>query len=226
MSGLALSAFVVSLVLAFVSMLGVWVVMALPLLLGVLAWTNTSPERFRGRALGMWAVGISLLCGSCSYLIHEDGVDRVRTVGAGVLGALQGKQTDRLEDWLTPDAREKGVAAKLRERFDAVVAQVGPYAGEVEAGGTFTGMIPSMIPPTDLVEVGSSGSASPPAPGEALWVRARFERETLHVGVVVGGGGPQGFQNALQEMREGASPIVSDLRFFRSGGEPPAKGDG
>jgi hypothetical protein len=209
-----------SLVLAVVALLGFWIVEVVPLALGAAAWWTVSPVRQRGRGLGLWAMAIALCFGSCSFFAYSEFHQRARDLGAGVLSALHGKEESRLDEWLRPEKAEE-TAAALRRRYAEVVAAVGPYAGSLESGSLLSAAVSLFQPPSGVAEIGASDSPGvvPPA---TLWLRARFEKETLFVAVVLRTGGQEELKQAIMDLGGDLRRIVADVRFFRSA--PPGGG--
>jgi hypothetical protein len=125
----------------------------------------------------------------------------------------------QIEKWLDGEAVKAGAGPRLLERYREVAREAGAYEGSVDVGSAWTGaLLKSVAPPPDLVELAppaATGAAPVESPklGEALWVRARFEKETLHLALVF----PARLRTApLEGTRTGGSTnVFEDVRFFR-----------
>jgi hypothetical protein len=221
MSGVAITAFVLSLVAIVPSSIGLWIASAVPLGLGLVGMFTIDPARRRGRGLAIAAVAISLPLGALMYHSHAEARAAVRDMGAYVLAALRGGDEGKLEPWLEEAARGEGVAPRIRERYRAVEAAFGPYGGTVSAGNPWLGAAPLLTPPSPLTEVGSTGGKTDGSDlplGSVVWVRADFEKGLVHVAFLLkssgGAAGAAASLTSLQEKRPAA--VVRDVRFFRS----------
>jgi hypothetical protein len=222
MSGLAVSALVVAVLLVVVAVVGPWYVLLAPLALGVLGAARIKPAEQRGRGLAIAAAVISAAFAVYGFVAHRQGRAEVRDLAVHVLTALREENLKDLEPWLDPEVVKEGAAARMAERHAKVVEAVGRFRGEVEAGNALLGMTPTFLPPSGLSEIGGTtgrpdGSDLPP--GGAYWVKARFERATLDVAIVVRGGGRDAIMNVAKEMQGIGTKVVSDVRYFRKGSE-------
>jgi hypothetical protein len=217
LSGIAITAFILSLA-GILFAFALWWVEAFPLLLGISAYRFTGLGRKRGRGFATAAIVISIATAGSAYAFQSAFRGHVRTVAEGVLASLSAHDDKALDAWLDADAAEKGAGERLRRRFEAVVAGSGRYLGPVELGSVWTGISPLLEPPSsadEILEPAAKDRNAPYALG-TIWVRAKFERETLLVGFVPRGGGQQGLTAAAEALAQrGVTRVVSDVRFFR-----------
>jgi hypothetical protein len=222
LSGLALTAFIVSLLLgtaAFFS--GAWWLAAVAALLAVAGILRAVPARFRGRGFAITGLVISLTFGSCAYLAQATFRATATRLSTGVMRVLNADvaedvRTERLRDWLHPTAIDAGAIETLRARWADLVSKMGPYTGEVEAGSTLGGHISILVGPQDgaLVESDDSSRGLPDmatSAGKIFWTRATFEKGVVHVAVFLEGEVGKDLSAALS--REEAA-VLRDVRFY------------
>ena len=222
-SGLALLAFISSLVLFAVAIFGVWIVLVVPLVLALLALKRFDPARQRGRSMAIWALVISVGGGGFAYAIHQSGRVLFSGIGESFLSALSAesepeKRDAALRPWTSGPALEKDPALleTWRARFDQVTSEMGPWSGEMAMPSILKGVLPLFSPPEKVVEVGSGEKAPPWVMGSVFWVPARFEKGIVYLALVVHEGDAEAVQ-AVQKELKGTDPvpIFGDLRFFR-----------
>jgi len=241
MSGLAITAFVLSLVLGGVALFtGLWWLAALCAVLCGWAMMRALPSRFRGRGLAITGLVVSMLAGSCSYIGREamfafvdTEVARVlRVLDAGTLEAAE--RRDRLDALLHETARAKEQGAVLLERFARVEALMGEWKRSVSAGGLFSSHLPLIVgPPANFVRV-DDPTEGPPALRQdmkVIWTVADFERGPVFVGLELAAS----VQDTLSEpstTQSAPAEHIVDVLFFAeetrlagpgaSGGTPDA----
>lgn len=229
MSGMAVFAFVFSLVGILVSA-ALWWIEIVPIALAVACLTMVSPEKRRGRALAVWAILIGLCVGSCMFVVHSGMRQFVVDVSGAVLSALASDATDAEKDdvlagWMHPPALEDDTRARIRARFAAVTARLGTYEHPPEAGSFLGGMAPIVIPPQDAVEIRAEGEPDE-ALGQCFWARAVFRGDDgptdVHVALELLGGtlSTKNLGGVDKDHEAGTPiPVVSDVRFFVSKGK-------
>ncbi len=226
-STLGMWALFLSMLLALAStMVGfVWILLLPAVLLAIYGVVKIRPERFRGQGMAIVALIVALMAGSCTYMFAGVFRDLSAHYADGVLAALAGSEDRRLDDWLLEAAREEGARDKLRARYMAVVDAVGPYQREILQAPSLVGGRGVIYPPApDAVEeIGGDGQDPPRALEQnAIWARARFEREELLVELTFGKS-REGFEAGLQGVQsQKAFQALSDVRFWREI-QPPAE---
>lgn len=226
LSGLAVTAFVLSLVFILLAVLGFWIAQMLPLALGIFTLASVRAGQRRGRVLAVWGIVIALGAGSCSYAMHAKVREMFGGMAESVLAALSSNGTDAeiedaLDDWFRPAdlTADPELIARIRGRYRELVGAVGPYRNEIELGTAYLGSLPIFWPPKDVEEVGTAGKGAVNLPGAAVWVDARFAHESVHVAIVLLDKAQQDLE-ALAALGPGAgaAPLVADVRFFRARG--------
>jgi hypothetical protein len=227
LSGLAVTAFVLSLLLILVALPGLWIVQAVPFLLGIYTlWTVKVGQR-RGRILAVWAIVISLAIGSCSLTMHQGMRGMLSGTTESILSVLSSKssteeKTKSLRAWAWPKALEKDEALPQTwmQRYADVVAKYGAWKESFDLPSIFLGSTPLLMPAEGLVEVGSE-DVKPPGwtTGSTIWTAAVFEKGLVYVAVVLQAGDQKAVE-ALGSLRPGEeTAVVGDVRFFRAKGE-------
>ena len=222
LSGLALTAFIVSLLLGTASFFsGAWWLAGVAALLAIAGLMRAAPARFRGRGFAIAGLVISLGCGSCAYFTQKQFSGMATRLAGGVMRVLDADvaedvRTERLRDWLHPTAIDAGQMDILRTRWADLESKMGPYTGEVEAGSTFGGHMGILIGPQDasLVQSDDPERGRPDmatSAGKIMWTRAAFEKGIVHVALF--------FQKELgaemsEDMAREETPVLKDVRFY------------
>jgi hypothetical protein len=219
LSGLALSAFVASLVLALVTPVLV-LVQAIPLFLGLLALLTVDPERRRGRPLAAWAMGIAIVVGGVCYVTARELHGRSQRLARQLVGALADREGDlgsQLEGWFTLPALEGGVPERVRERYARLEEELGRFRGELETGSVWFGFSSLLQRPEGLEEVGKRPDDRDLPVVGSLWVEAVFERGRASVAIVLAPDELARTARVLGDLTATDRParIVQDLRFLR-----------
>ncbi|MDJ0521136.1 MAG: DUF4190 domain-containing protein [Planctomycetota bacterium] len=224
LSGLAVTAFVLSLVLILIALPGLWIVQLVPLLLGIATLVMVKPGQRRGRILAVWAIVISLAIGSCSFTMHQGMRGVLSGTNESILSVLSSKISDEekaksLRSWVWPKALEQDekLPATWMQRYAGVVAEFGPWRESFELPSIVYGSTPLLIAPEGLVEIGSDGEKPPSwTMGSTIWTPAVFEKGIVHVAIVLQEGDQKGVE-ALGTLRPGEeTAVVGDVRFFRA----------
>ena len=221
LSGMAVAAFVLSLLCILASAL-VWWAEALPILLGVLTLVLVSADRRRGRALAVWAIIIGVLVASCSFVAQSDFRKSAERTASSILSALASDATDEEKDaalapWLHAPVLKTDVRQKIRERFAKVEAAYGAYLPPPSVGSIFSGAAGIFAPRSNVEEVfGEPGVAKPM---QAMWVTVNFERGPLYMALTLLGGSMSDLKSIQGKLEPGAPmPVVSNVRFFKKKG--------
>lgn len=225
MSGIALTAFILSILIGLATLFtGLWWMAVLPLALGIWGMRRAVPTHFRGRGFAIAAVVLSIFFGAFALFTTMHLVKEVKRMTAE-LGRIMSadrmapeEQRRRLNEWIHDRVVDQGIAEAAMERFKQVEAELGEYQGAEDPASIMSGMVALMLPPSDpnLYEAGDKTRGVPGFAPEkmALWGRMRFERGTAYVGMFLysSGGKPAGFQDAMTE--GGSARIFSDIRFY------------
>lgn len=223
MSGLAVFAFVFSLI-AILASVAAWWVPIFPIALAILALVKAPADRRRGRALAVWAIVIALCTGSCAYVMHSGVRTLALTVSGSVLSALASDASDAEKDevlapWMHAPTLETDLRARIRARYTRVQDTYGKYIHPPVVGGFFSGLPDLMVPPEDIEEIGRTDQEPPPKPMQCFWVRANFEKGQVVVSLELVGGEVSDLKSIQDELKTGApAPLVSDVRFYKMKG--------
>jgi hypothetical protein len=223
MSGWAVLAFVLSLVGFVVGLFWTWWPLAIPLAIGVGVLVLVPAGTRRGRVLAGWAIGLSLLAGSCSYTIHSMARTMLHDMANDVMSALSSKdgdaksRDDALKRWVLKEAVEAGALARIRERFAKVEAEMGPYANEpIPKASVFSGTVAYMMAPANVEEIDPprrEDAGLVARPDAAFWFEVRFEKGVVYAAFELA----SAFKPDMKGGRtpgEGM-PLLQDVRFFR-----------
>ena len=228
LSGLAVTSFVLSILLGLVALVGIWASELVPILLGVFAVLTIRTNGKRGRLLAIFAIFIAFGFGACSFMMHSSGMEAFSKIPESVLTALSADEADagkdeELRKWAWPEGLEKNpqMLEQWRANYAKAAAAFGPWQDKLDLGVPWLGFSVLFFPPSDIEEIGGTEPMPEWTPGCVLWVPAVFEKGIVHMAVVMQDGTVAG-QQALKEFKpDEALPIIGDVRFFR-----PKTGDG
>jgi hypothetical protein len=224
LSGLALTSFLLSLVLLVVGAMGPWFILLIPLLLGAYALLRFRPEKQRGRRLAIVAVVVSFFGMGLTYSMHKSAQVHFTNMARSVLTALTSavppeQQDEALRNWTWVPAleAEPDLHAQWRTRYAEAVKAYGPWSGEFVSASVFATVWDYLVAPEDLQEIGSDKEPSEEwATGGVFWFPLRFEQGTVWMAMVLHKGDAKSLQAAQDELK-GTDPVASfgDLRFYR-----------
>ena len=234
-SGWAVTALVLAIVLALPALSAVYWPEALPVVIVILAWGPIAARRRRGMGLAIAAGVIALLAGGVGFAFSRVISSAMQSMFEPLLRGAEAGDAELAARWLTPDEDAAARAASWKARMAAARDRVGKWNGDIEVGSFWTGPLMGMIAqPSGIEEVPPAGEGSVGL-GDAMWMRAPSERGMLWVAIQ---GDPKGRDGTgLTEMVKGLDKrakeddkgrptpkIVHDLRFFvpTGAGKTPA----
>ena len=191
-----------------------WTVLLVPLVVGVLALRRIRPDVSKGKGMAVLAVALSILFGSCQFMVARTARGVAEHLGAGAMAALASEEPERLNAWLTKEAVEGGAPDRIRARFAKVVEMMGPYRREVRTGSILLGALPIALPPTQAEEIGVGEEASEATRTGGFWVEALFEKGPVHVELRFPAESREGIEQAVDQPDKPA-PVLADVHFFR-----------
>ena len=185
-------------------------------LLGVIGLFRIKPQFQRGNVMVIVSLIVAMALGLFAYMGASTMHEILDHVGGGALAALGSDEPDRVDKWLSAEAREDGAAELLHKRFAAAVEAFGPYQNDLELPSLWLGGVAVVAPPTDIEELGAGvGEAWTLRPG-AFWMKAVFRDGLVHVELYLGETAQEGMQKAAEDAGgQVASPVLRDLRFFK-----------
>jgi hypothetical protein len=231
MSGLAITAFVLSIVCGLIALVGLWLGELVPIALAALGLRGISRTGKRGRLLAIFAIIMAVAFGSCSYFVHTKGMEMFTRIPESLLAALSAKTSaaDRdaeLEKWAWPEKLKKqpDLVASWRANYARAVKEYGAYEGSLDVGIPWLGLSVLFIEPKHGKEIGATGETPKWSAGSVIWVPARFEKGRVYVAVVLQDGSADAMKNLRKESSAGGGAggfdtnapvaIVGDVRFF------------
>jgi len=229
LSALAVTSFVLSLLLILIALPGFWITEAFPLALGIYTLMKVKAGQKRGRMLAVWAIVISLAIGSCTFVMHQGMRGVLTGTAESILSILSSKDSDASKDkslrsWAWPTALEDDadLTKDWLARYDAVVSEYGPWSETFDMPSIIYGSTPLLIAPEGIVEVGTvDKKPSDWTMGSAIWAPAVFEKGVVYIVLVLQAGDKKGVE-ALSKLRPGEeTAVLGDVRFFRTKAAKP-----
>lgn len=220
MSGLALTAFILSLLAGVGAILsGLWWLAAICAVLSMWGISAAVPTQFRGRGFAIAGLVISLLLGSCAFMFQRAMLSAPGMVIDPILRAADAttltdaERRDQIFPWFTAEAQAAGEYERFLERFAAARAAYGAYADKVETGTLFSSYLQLVSPPDAeaVEEIAPPGTQDLLVIGRALWTRAQFEKGQVYVALEWD---QQLNQDELKEQVQEAGGQNNELRPF------------
>lgn len=230
LSGGAVTALVVALLASIPAFIGLWWVMAVPLLVALLAWPGVSSGRRRGKGLLWISLLLSVGVGATAWWMQGDLAKRIDEGVSPLFVALDKDDRATLDAW-TLDSPDRAAAYdRWKQRLDAARKDVGPWSGSLRLDRGWTGlMMRLLIPPAGATEVEPVGP-KPIDLAKALWFCLPHSRGDLYLALELGE--PGQFDEAHKEFwaqlfggatrvggpKEGAGRpprVLRDVRVFR-----------
>ena len=229
-SGGAVTALVLSVVLFFVALFGPWWCEIIPVILVLFCWGAISQGRRRGKPVAIIALVLALLGGGIAYWTQKT----ISTVFgehlAPVVVALEKGNAAEVSTWLADDAPDRD-ATVLRwiARSKAAHAAEGAFSGDLEIPFSLWGFMGGLIAKPDVREEFEPRGTEPVRTGSTFWFKARCARGAVYVAFDCGS--PERFRKATEEMKgaggtadsgektkslkDAFRSAVAEVRYFR-----------
>ncbi len=214
-SGLAITAFVLSLVLGLVSLIGVWWINGLALLFAVFAWPGISSGRRRGAGFAIAASVISVVAAIGVFLMWRSVAGVMEKSFDRYMQALEKGDAEELAKWIPEGEDAAAAVPRWKERMVKVHEAMGKYAGATQIRmGLWGPAVAMFLPPEGVVAIDDGGPKPTIGTGVvSFWFEASFEKGTVWVAIGI----PEGRRSAIKEQSAGhRMAIVRDVRFFRA----------
>ena len=230
LSGGAITALVLAILLAVAAFTGPWWLEVVPLAIAALAWGGISDGRRRGAGVAIAACVIALLAGVGAFFFVQRMTEEMQALSDKFMAALDKDDRATLTPWVLKGEDPKATLDAWHTRYAAAQVELGAYSGStVIRTGLWGPMFSLLRAPEDVTEIApapgsaapgtpAAGTAEPGEPPEAIaWFEAAFARGRAYVAVVFGPA--DGSQAELKEAMKGGGghvPIVREVRFFRA----------
>ncbi len=230
LSGGAVTALVLSLLMAIPAFIGLWWLMALPLLVALLSWAGVSSGRRRGKALLYIALILAVGIGATAWWMQGALAKQIDQGVAPFFVALDKDDRPTLDKWALESMDRPAAYDLWKSRLEAARKEAGPWSGHLRLDRGWTGvMMRLLVPPRGATEVEPVGAKSIDI-GKALWFCAPHSREDVWLALELGE--PGTFDDAHKEFWSrvigssagvggpkdglgGGQRLVRDVRVFR-----------
>jgi hypothetical protein len=219
-SRLAVWALVITIVLGLAAIMGyLWAALIPAAILGAIAVVRIDPHQAKGQGMAIVAICLSVLIGSCHFLVAKAARDTALYLGRGAMAALAAEDPTKIEQWIEREALAAGAAERIRQRYAAVVEALGPSEREVLEGSLWLGVLPFKLPPPGVEKLKQFGEGD--GDGEkwevdpdSFWVRARFARGVVHVELELADVYDGLVETAEKAQKTEPAAVLADIRFF------------
>lgn len=191
LSGGAVTALVLALLLALFAYAGVWWLMVLPVLVVALAWPGVSSGRRRGKVLLWITLALSVGLGGISYLNQRHAAEELDRALTPLMTAIDKDDRVTLEKWALESVPKPAAFDLWRSRLENARKEVGTWSGSLRIDPGWVGVSMGLfLLPGNVVEVEPVGPA-PIDHFKAAWLRAPHAREDLWIAVEIGESGKE-----------------------------------
>jgi len=225
-SGLAVTALVLSIVLFFVALFGPWWCEIVPILLVVLAWGALARRARRGKTVAIIALVLALLGGGIAYYLQKGISTFVGEQVAPVVVAIGKGDRAEIATWLPEGPERDAKIDRWVARAKAAQAAEGAFSGELQIPFNLWGFMGGLIAKPDVREEFEPKGELPPRTGSTFWMRAPCAKGDVYVAFDCGS--PERFQEATREMqgtpgaddpkvhsmKEAFGKAIDEVRFF------------
>ncbi len=193
----AVTALVLSLVLAIPAFLGLSWVMLLPLVAVLVSWAGVASGRRRGRPLLWISLILSVGIGATTWWMQGALAKSIDEGVTPLVAALDKDDRATLETWALASPDRPAPFDVWKARLEAARKDAGPWSGSLRLDRGWNGvMLRLVVPPGDVTEVEPVG-AKPIPIGQALWFCAPHGRGDVWLAFELGE--PGEFKPASEE---------------------------
>lgn len=186
LSGGAVTALVLTLLLAFFALGGPWWLMGLPVLVVLLSWGGVSSGRRRGKALLWISLVLSVGIGAFAWWTHQQVAKQLDRAVTPLVTALDKDDRAALSKWTIASLDRDAAFDVWKRRVEAVRKDAGPWSGHLRLDqGWFGVMVHVLMTPAGATEVEPVG-AEPIPPMKAIWICAPHTREDVWFALELG----------------------------------------
>ena len=225
-SGAAVTALVLSVVLFFVALFGPWWCEIVPILLVILAWGALARRTRRGKPVAIIALVLALCGGAFAYYTQETISTLFGEQLAPVVLAIEKGDKTEIATWL-PEAPDRD--AKIDRwiaRAKAAREAEGAFQGELRIPFNLWGFMVGLMKRPDVREEFEPKGELPPPAGSTFWFRAKGAKGDVFIAFdcgnaerlqqatkdMQGAGGSKDPQS--RSMKEVFGKAIEEVRFF------------
>jgi len=218
LSGGAVTALVLALLLAIPAMIGVWWLEAIPVLIVLLSWSGFSSGRRRGKVLALVAGGIAVTVGGFAYAGSRAIATEIERQFDRLMTALEQGDRKELAEWVVEGPDRDATVDRCLAAYAGLRGKFGTYASRTKLQpspwGPFHG---AMATPGGIVDAADPARAVP-GPWRAVWFEAGFSKAKVFVAGLLFAEGAEVQEHDLDAsmagMKTGGHVRFRDLRFY------------
>ncbi len=218
LSGGAVTALVLALLLAIPAMIGVWWLEAIPLLLVLLSWSGVSSGRRRGKVVAIIAAAIAVTVGGWAYVTARAISAEFETHFDRLMTALEQGDRKELASWVVEGPERDATVDRCLAAYAGLRGRFGAYASRTKLQPSMWGPLHAAVStPDDIVDAVDPARAVP-GTLRAVWFEAGFSKARVFVaGMLFGDDAEvkeQDLNASMDGMKTGGHVRFRDLRFF------------
>ena len=199
LSGGAVTALVLSIVIAVVGIVGPWWSEVVPLLIVLACWRGVFGGRRRGKVVAILALVISLCGAAAHYFIQQAAAAQLSESFAPVVRALANDDRAKLEAWVGTGADRDARLDRWLARAKAAREAVGTFRGDLDVSFRRWGFVLGLLGTPSFRQEFEPRGAEPPTPGATFWFRAPCANGDVFVAFDYGP--PERFNAAMEKAR-------------------------
>lgn len=218
LSGGAVTALVLAVLLAIPAMIGVWWLEAIPLAIVALCWSGVSSGRRRGKAVAIIAAVLSITAGAWAYLTARAIAAEFEAQFDKLMVALEKGDRQELTTWVVEGPDRDATVDRCLAAYAGLRGRFGAYASRTKLQPSPWGPVHGAIStPDDLVDAVDPARAVP-GTLRAIWFEAAFSKARVFVaGLLFADDADvkeQDLNASMDGMKAGGHIRFRDLRFY------------
>ncbi len=225
-SGTAVTALVLSIVLFFVALFGPWWCEIVPILLVMLSWGALARRTRRGKAVAIIALVLALLGGGFAYYTQKTISTLFGEQLAPVVVALEKGDRAEIAKWLPEGPDRDAKIDRWVARAKAAREAEGAFKGELHIPFNLWGFMGGLIAKPDVREEFEPRGEVPPRTGSTFWFRAPCAKGDVYVAFDCGSaerfqaatkemqGTPGANEPKVRSMQDAFGKAIEEVRFF------------
>lgn len=181
LSGGAVTALVLALLLAIPAMIGVWWLEAIPVLIVLLSWSGFSSGRRRGKGLALVAGGIAVTVGGFAYASTRAIATEFERQFDRLMTALEQGDRKELTEWIVAGPEREATVDKCLAAYAGLRGRFGAYASRTKVLPSPWGPLHGALAAPDGVVDAVDAARAVPSSWRAIWFEAGFSKAKVFV---------------------------------------------
>lgn len=218
LSGGAVTALVLALLLAIPAMIGVWWLEAIPLVLVLLSWSGISSGRRRGKAVAVIAGLVAVTAGGWAYLTARAITAEFETQFDHLMTAFEKGDRKELSAWVVDGPDRDATVDRCLAAYAGLRGRFGAYASRTKLQPSKWGPLHGAVSTPEGIVDAVDPARAVPGTLRAVWFEAAFSKARVFVaGLLIPDDAEvkeADINASMDGMKTGGHIRFRDLRFY------------